>query len=58
MEEHRTIKLIMTTEINSLLDERRILTEDVKKVIHHAEKSGQRLLHPETGHLQSIVQTV
>jgi glutamate synthase (NADPH/NADH) small chain len=53
MQEHQTVKLIMTPEISTLLDERRILTEDVQKVIHHAEKSGQRLLHPETGHYKA-----
>jgi hypothetical protein len=53
MEEHQTVKLIMTPEISSLLDERRILTEDVQKVIYHAEKSGHRLLHPETGHFKA-----
>jgi hypothetical protein len=32
------------------LDRRRILVEDVQKVIHHAEETGDHLVHPGTGH--------
>jgi hypothetical protein len=31
------------------MEERRILREDVQKVIEHAEKTGAKLFNPETG---------
>ena len=49
-EEHRMLKLVMTEEVRELLEKRRILDEDIQKVIQQAETSGQKLTHPETGH--------
>jgi hypothetical protein len=49
MEPHQKIKLRMDPEIRDRLDQRRILDEDVQKVIHHAEATGDRLFHPQTG---------
>ncbi len=49
MEQHQSIKLKMDSEVRELLDRRRILDEDVQKVIHHARETGDRLFHPETG---------
>ncbi|MBU2551881.1 MAG: 4Fe-4S dicluster domain-containing protein [Proteobacteria bacterium] len=49
MEAHQKIRLAIAPEVLEVLDRRRILIEDVRKVIHHAETSGDRLLHPETG---------
>jgi len=49
MEAHQAIRLIISDEARELLDRRRILVEDIQRVIHHAEETGDRLLHPETG---------
>jgi hypothetical protein len=49
MEQHQSIRLKMDPEVRELLDRRRILDEDVQKVIHHALETGDRLFHPETG---------
>ena len=49
MEQHQKISLKMDTEVRDRLDRRRILDEDVQKVIHHAQETGDRLFHPETG---------
>ena len=50
MEQHRQIKLIMSPEVAQMLEQRRILEEDVQKVILEAEQGGQKLTHPKTGH--------
>ena len=49
MEQHQKIRLKMDAKVRELLDRRRILDEDVQKVIHHAQETGDRLFHPETG---------
>jgi glutamate synthase (NADPH/NADH) small chain len=53
MEEHRKIRLHIGEEVQSLLEERRILIEDLQKVIHHAEATGRKLVHPKTGHFKA-----
>lgn len=53
MEDHRKIVLHTTPEVQALLEERRILIEDLQKVIHHAETTGSRLVHPKTGHFKA-----
>jgi hypothetical protein len=50
MEEHKKIALHMTPEVKERLEERRILIDDVQRVIHYAENSGDVLVHPATGH--------
>lgn len=50
MEAHRQITLLIAPEVGALLERRRILTEDIQQVIHHAEHSGDKLTHPGTGH--------
>lgn len=50
MEAHRHIKLIIAPEVWEVLERRRILSEDLQKVVYHAEQSGQKLTHPDTGH--------
>jgi len=52
METHRKIVLHIGPEVQSLLEERRILIEDLQKVIHHAETRGRKLVHPKTGHFK------
>ncbi len=42
--------LMIPPELEETLDARRILTSDIRKVIHHAEQTGEILYRPETGH--------
>ena len=49
MAPHQEIRLKMDPEVKERLDRRRILDEDVQKVIHHAQESGDRLFNPRTG---------
>ena len=35
------------------LDRRRILVEDLQLVIEHAETSGEKLFHPQSGHYKA-----
>ncbi|MGC8660267.1 MAG: pyridine nucleotide-disulfide oxidoreductase/dicluster-binding protein, partial [Desulfomonilaceae bacterium] len=49
-EEHEMIKLYISEEIQDLMAERMILTDDVQKVIDYAEKSGRKLINKSNGH--------
>lgn len=49
MKPHQSIRLNMDPGVRELLDRRRILDEDIQKVLHHAMETGDRLFHPETG---------
>jgi NADPH-dependent glutamate synthase beta subunit-like oxidoreductase len=53
MQAHQAIKLEISRQVAELLDQRRILEEDLKKVIQHAEASGEKLFHPESGHYKA-----
>jgi len=55
-EAHRKLKLITTPQVAELLEKRRILIEDLQKVIFQAEQSGKRLTHPEAGHFLASFQ--
>ena len=44
-----TIKLVISPEVAERLDRRRILTDDLKQVILHAEAGGDKLFHPSSG---------
>ena len=48
--DHRTIMLDIGPEVEAVMESRRILKEDVQKVIQHAEGGGQRFYHPENGY--------
>jgi len=50
-EEHEAILLLLSDDVSERMEERRILREDVQKVIHHAETGGDRFIDPETGRL-------
>jgi len=56
MKAHRQIKLIIPPEVAELLERRRILTEDLQRVIAQAEEGGKKLRHPETGHFLASFQ--
>ena len=49
MEARETIELHISPEVQERLDARRILWEDVQRVIEHAERTGEKLCHSESG---------
>jgi hypothetical protein len=51
MDNPEKMELNIPPEVRQILDERRILISDIQKVIHHAESTGETLVHPETGHI-------
>lgn len=53
MEEQLKIRLFVSEEVQRVLEDRRILLEDLRKVIHHAETTGQRLIQESTGHYRA-----
>lgn len=46
----KIIKLLFYNEVKVELENRQILVENIRKVINHAEKTGNRLINRETGH--------
>jgi Fe-S oxidoreductase len=50
-EEEAPVELEIAPEVMALLERRMILLEDVRKVIEQAERTGQRLEDPRSGHL-------
>jgi Fe-S oxidoreductase len=53
MQEYERIALIIAPEVAELLEKRRILVEDVQRVIHEVEKCGSVVVHPQTGRLKA-----
>jgi hypothetical protein len=49
-EAHRDIELVMTREVEVRLENRRILKQDVQKVLHHAAQTAKTFVNEETGH--------
>ncbi len=47
---YESIKLIVSDEIQTMLDKRLILIEDLQQVIEYAERTGKRFLNTKTGH--------
>lgn len=54
--EHEGIKVLMTADVFRNVDRRRILKDDIRKVIHYAEKNGKKLRHKETGNFLAYYQ--
>jgi NADPH-dependent glutamate synthase beta subunit-like oxidoreductase len=52
-EEHMEIILLIRPEVQNLLEERRILDEDLQRAIHHAETSGEKFRQPGTGRFKA-----
>jgi len=50
MDDHEKTVLNISPEVQLILEERRILVSDIQKVIHNAERTGETLFHPVTGH--------
>jgi hypothetical protein len=45
------IRLRIAPDVGATLEDRLILVEDLQRVLEHAERTGERLLDPRTGHL-------
>ena len=52
-QEQQKIGLSISDAVQQLLEDRRILLEDLRKVIHHAETTGQKLIQKSTGHFKA-----
>ncbi|MGI6657576.1 MAG: pyridine nucleotide-disulfide oxidoreductase/dicluster-binding protein [Desulfobulbus sp.] len=55
---HAAIRLLVKPEVRSLLERRRILDEDICKVIHHAESTGRYLIDPAHGRRLAMLRPV
>jgi glutamate synthase (NADPH/NADH) small chain len=53
METYQQIKLEISPEVVELMEQRRILVEDLQRVVQHAEATGDRLFHPPSGHYKA-----
>ncbi len=49
VEPWQSIELYIAEEVQARLDARRILTEDLQRVIYHAEETGEKLCHSISG---------
>ncbi|MEL7567191.1 MAG: pyridine nucleotide-disulfide oxidoreductase/dicluster-binding protein [Dehalobacterium sp.] len=45
------IEIVLEDDVKNKIEERLILTEDIKKAINYAEETGYKILDPETGHM-------
>jgi hypothetical protein len=55
--EHEEIVLEMTEEVRRKIDGRRILEDDIHKVVNNGEESGKRLHNAGTGHFLAYLQS-
>lgn len=53
MKDQQKIVLHISDEVQQLLEDRRILVEDLQQVIHRAETTGQKLLQETSGHYKA-----
>jgi glutamate synthase (NADPH/NADH) small chain len=53
MKDQQKIVLHISDEVQLLLEDRRILVEDLQQVIHQAETTGQKLLQESSGHYKA-----
>jgi len=56
-EAHAAMLIHMSPEVQRLMDERRILEEDLRRVINHAEQTGQRLVSSGKDLFKACLQT-
>jgi len=47
---YRTINLILNEKILEIMEDRRILIEDIQQVIELAERTGRKFINPDNGH--------
>jgi Fe-S oxidoreductase len=50
LKDYEKITLTIPAEVQSRMEERLILVEDIQQVIAHAESTGKKLLNPQTNH--------
>jgi hypothetical protein len=49
MDAYEQIRLHIPTEVERLIEDRRILRKDLQKTIYHAETTGEKFINPSTG---------
>jgi hypothetical protein len=49
MEPYEQVCLHIPEDVERLIEDRRILREDLQKTIHHAETTGEKFINPSTG---------
>ena len=49
MSAHEQLRLLLSDEVERLLNDRRILWDDVQKTIHQAEATGEKFVNPSLG---------
>jgi len=49
MDAHEQIRLHIPEEVERLIEDRRILREDLQKTIHYAETTGEKFINPSSG---------
>ena len=49
MDAYEQIRLHIPEEVQRLIEDRRILREDLQKTIHNAETTGEKFINPSTG---------
>ena len=57
-EAYEAVTLVMTDEVRALLDKRRVLDSDIRRVIHHAETTGRAFLNKDNDHLLASLRPV
>jgi Fe-S oxidoreductase len=50
-ENYEAIQLVISGEVQQILEDRLILVEDIQQVIAYAERTGQKLRQPQTGRM-------
>ena len=49
MDEYKQVRLVVSPEVRAVLDSRRLNDEELQKTIFHAEKTGKKFIHSQTG---------
>lgn len=52
-EEYEKISIRVSPQVREILEKRRILDEDIRKVIFHAQQSGKTFFNEDTGHYKA-----
>lgn len=47
---YRTINLLLNEKVLEIMEDRRILIEDIQRVIERAERTGRKFINPDNGH--------
>jgi hypothetical protein len=50
MEDLNQIRLFVAPEVRTVLENRRLRDDEIRKTISEAEQTKQKFVHPETGH--------